>query len=135
MSYRRKYFHNDQIHEVMGFFRETDFGEVFMSMLKITLLAAFAGMLFTGCNSNTKYPDVSGNVKKSLDASGLNQVDVSQDRQKGVLKLTGEVGSEQDKARAESLAKNEAGNQVVANEIGVEPRGDSAAKTINSDVD
>jgi hyperosmotically inducible periplasmic protein len=105
-----------------------------MSKLKITLLAACAAVLFSGCSTNTEYPDVAGNVKKTLQANGLNQVDVSQDRQKGVVKLTGKVESDQDKAKAETLAKSEAGNEVVADEIAVEPKG-SEAGTINADVD
>jgi hyperosmotically inducible periplasmic protein len=112
----------------------SEFGEAFMSKLKITLLAALAAALFSGCSSTTEYPDVAGNVKKTLQANGLNQVDVSQDRQKGVVTLTGKVDSDQDKAKAETLAKTEAGNQVVADEIAVEPKGSEAA-TVNADVD
>jgi hyperosmotically inducible periplasmic protein len=104
-----------------------------MSKLKIIFLPAIAAVLFSGCNR--EYPDVAGNVKKSLDANGLNQVDVSQDRDKGVVKLTGKVASDQDKARAEVLAKSQAGNEVVADEIAIEPKGDSDAGTINADVD
>ena len=61
---------------------------------------------------------------------------MSQDRDMGVVKLTGTVPAEQDKSRAEQIARSQAAGQVVANEIGVVPPGnESAAKNINADVD
>ena len=104
--------------------------------IKIVLLTAIAAAVFTGCGSNSEYPDVAKNVKQTLQSNGFGQVSVSQDREKGVITLTGNLPSERDKAKAEQLAKNEAGSQVVANEIAVVPTGDDRdAKTANSDVD
>jgi len=61
---------------------------------------------------------------------------VSQDRDKSVVTLSGNVAEESDKVRAAEIAKSVAGNQVVANEIAVVPRGiESAAKTVNKDLD
>jgi hyperosmotically inducible protein len=63
-------------------------------------------------------------------------VSVSQDRDKGVVTLTGSVATESDKAQAESVTKAAAGGQVVADEIAVRPPGDeSAAKAVDSDLD
>ncbi|MGO9573708.1 MAG: BON domain-containing protein [Terriglobales bacterium] len=53
-------------------------------------------------------PDVSDSIRKSLDQAGLNNVSVSQDRDKGIVTLGGQVASESDKSQAESLAKSSA---------------------------
>jgi hyperosmotically inducible periplasmic protein len=89
-----------------------------------------------GCSSMTKSPDVAGPIRKSLDQAGYKDVSVSQDRDKGVVTLTGHVAADADKAQAEQLAKSMAAGQVVADEISVLPPGEvGAAKAINSDVD
>ena len=65
------------------------------------------------------------------------QISVEQDRDKGVVTLTGQVASDSDKSQAESIAKSIAGSQVVADEIAVVPPGPAASdtKTVNSDLD
>jgi osmotically-inducible protein OsmY len=92
---------------------------------------------WVGCsNSPTKSADVSGDIRKSLDQSNLSNVKVSQDRDMGVVTLTGEVPNDAEKARAESIAKSFAGTQVVSNQIAVRPEGaESDAKKIDSDLD
>jgi len=50
-------------------------------------------------------------------------VTVSQDRDKGVVTLTGTVKSDDDKMAAASVAQSVAPNQVVANEVLVTPPG------------
>jgi hyperosmotically inducible protein len=89
---------------------------------------------FAGCSAS-KSPDVAGPIRQSLDQSGLKDVSVSQDRDKGVVTLTGHVLAYSDKAQAESIAKSNAGGEVVANEIAVTPPGDTEAKSVNSDLD
>ncbi len=90
-----------------------------------------------GCsNTPPKSPDVTDNIRRSLDQSGYKDVSVSQDRDKGVVTLGGTVAAESDKAQAEALAKSSAAGQVVANQIAVRPPGDeSAAKTVDADLD
>jgi len=86
--------------------------------------------------SETKAPDVTENVRHALDGAGLSDVHVSQDRDKNVVTLTGSVPSDDDKGRAESIAKSQAGSAVVADEIGVRPKGDEGtARKVDSDVD
>jgi len=103
------------------------------SLNGILIGLVFAIML--GC-TNTKAPDVTENVRHALDSAGLNDVRVSQDRDKNVVTLTGSVPTDDDKARAESVAKSQAGSAVVANEIGVRPKGDDGtAKKVDSDLD
>jgi hyperosmotically inducible protein len=89
------------------------------------------------CSSTpTKSPDVADSIRRSLDQSGLKDVSVSQDRDKGVITLTGTAASDTDKAQAESIAKSYAAGQVVSDEIAVRPRGDeSTAKKVDSDLD
>src|SRR5664279_6011047 len=102
-----------------------------------TLLTLLAAVIMAGCTTTAaKSPDVSDNIRKSLDQAGFKDVSVSQDRDKGVVTLGGKVTSENDKSQAESLAKSLAGSQVVADQIAVIPVGiESAAKTVNADLD
>src|ERR1700686_5012741 len=102
------------------------------------ILAVFplllAGML-SGCSSN-KSPDVTDNIRKSLDQAGFKDVSVSEDRDKGVVTLTGSVPTESDKQQAESIAKSSAPSLVVADQISVRPPGnESEAKAVDSDLD
>lgn len=104
--------------------------------LKLAFLSpVLMAVLFTGCATEHKSPDVASDVRKSLDQAGLQNVHVSQDRDKGVVTLSGNVPADTDKMRAGDVAKSIAGPQVVANEIAVVPPGDSDAKTVNSDLD
>jgi hyperosmotically inducible periplasmic protein len=101
-------------------------------LLSILLLGA-AG--FSGCSSSRQSPDVTNSVRQSLNQAGLRDVSVSQDRDKGVVTLTGHVPTDSDKSQAGSIANSAAGGQVVANEIAVKPPADRDAGTVNSDLD
>ena len=100
----------------------------------LTLLAIGATL---GCSgASAKSPDVSDNIRNSLDQAGFKNVSVKEDRDKGVVTLGGNVTSENAKSQAESLAKSLAGAQVVADEIAVIPVGvEEDAKAVNSDLD
>jgi hyperosmotically inducible protein len=101
-----------------------------------TTLALFAIGVLAGCSTTTKSADVSDSVRRSLDQSGFKDVTVSDDRDKGVVTLGGNVTMDSDKAQAESIAKSIAGSQVVSDQIAVVPTEDSsAAKAVNSDLD
>ena len=70
--------------------------KLFNSIIVILIAAGL-----TACsNTPTKSPDVSDNIRKSLDQANLKDVSVSQDRDKGVVTLTGNVASDSDKAQA-----------------------------------
>lgn len=104
-------------------------------LLRAVLPLALIGAL-AGCSDTNKSPDVTDNIRKSLDQGGYKDVSVSQDRDKGVVTLTGTVATDSDKAQAESIAKSGAGSQVVADQIAVRPPGiESEAKTVDSDLD
>jgi hyperosmotically inducible periplasmic protein len=110
-----------------------------MKTLKLffTLLTLLALGTLVGCSgASPKSPDVSDGIRKSLDQAGLKSVSVTQDRDKGVVTLGGQVASENDKSQAETLAKSFAGAQVVADQIAVIPPSvESDARTVNSDLD
>ena len=103
----------------------------------IAMLALLAVVVLAGCSGTAvKSPDVADNINKSLNQAGFKDVTVSQDRDKGIVTLSGKVASENDKLQAESLAKSLAGSQVVANQITVIPVGlEKETKTVNSDLD
>ena len=92
--------------------------------LSVAMLTLLAVGTLAGCTATpAKSPDVSDSIRKSLDQAGLKDVSVSQDRDKGIVTLGGQVASDSDKARAETLAKSLAGAQVVADQIAVIPPG------------
>ena len=103
--------------------------------LGILMLLAVGSTI--GCSkASTKSPDVADSIRKSLDQAGLKSVSVSQDRDKGVVTLTGNVAADSDKSQAESIAASIAAGQVVSNQIAVVPPGAASdAKTVNSDQD
>jgi osmotically-inducible protein OsmY len=104
--------------------------------LSFAMLTLFVGAVLAGCGATAKSPEVSDNIRASLDQAGLKDVSVSQDRDKGVVTLGGTVTNEHDKLQAESLAKSLAGSQVVADQIAVLPVGaEKDAKAMNSDLD
>jgi len=105
--------------------------------LLVAALALLALGILAGCSqTSAKSPEVSDNIRKSLDQAGLKDVSVNQDRDKGVVTLGGKVTGENDKSQAESLAKSLAPGQVVANQIAVVPVGiEKDAKAVNSDLD
>ena len=108
-----------------------------MRKLCSSLLALVVVGTLVGCSAKpAQSPDVSDNIRKSLDQAGLKDVSVSQDRDKGIVTLGGHVATDAAKAEAESLAKSIATGQVVANEVAVvPPGGESDAKAVNSDLD
>jgi hyperosmotically inducible protein len=105
--------------------------------LSVAMLALLAVGILAGCSGTaTKSPDISDSIRKSLDQAGFKNVSVSQDRDKGIVTLGGQVASEGDKSQAESIAKSLAGAQVVADQIAVVPVGvEKEAKAVNSDLD
>ena len=101
------------------------------------LPAALMGALIAGCSTESKSPDVTDRVRTSLSQNpGLKDVTVSEDRDKGVVTLAGNVASDSDKAQAESIVKSAAGALVVADQIAVRPPGnESMAKDVDADLD
>src|ERR1700757_282056 len=104
---------------------------------KLVAIAALLAGMIAGCSrTDTRSPAVADEIRKSLVQSGYKDVSVSQDREKGVVTLSGHVASDADKQQAETIAKSMAAGQVVADEIQVLPAGaESDAKAVSSDLD
>ena len=99
-----------------------------------TLMAAVFTIACSQQKANT--PDVTDQIKDSLKANNLGDVKVSEDRDKGVVTLAGDVKSEEEKAQAEDVARKNAGGLIVANEIGVRPQGsEGEAKKVDKNLD
>jgi hyperosmotically inducible protein len=110
----------------------------YMKSTKLLLIVLSLLLIGTmaGCKGPAKSPEVASGIRKSLDQAGLSSVTVSQDRDKGIVTLGGQVGSETQKTQAESLANSQAGGQVVADQIAVILVGKEAeSKAMNSDLD
>ena len=78
--------------------------------------------LIWGCSSTRatqQKPDEVDSVVHALTTNGFGAVNVTQDRAKGVMTLTGAVQSQDRKAYAAQIAQVNAGDYVIANEITV----------------
>ena len=95
-----------------------------------------AGILTLSACNRSDHPDVKDAVDQAMTRNNLGVVKVSQDRDKGVLTLTGDVDSADKKAQAESVAKEAAPGYAISNELGVRPVGyESQAKAVDSNLD
>jgi osmotically-inducible protein OsmY len=105
--------------------------------LMATLAALLLLSVAIGCTSNkANTPDVKDQVSKALANAGYKDVKVATNNDKQLVTLTGHVKTQEEKDKAEELAKSAAPGYVVAVEIGVRPEGvESAAKKIDSNVD
>ena len=94
-----------------------------------------ATFTWAGCNREN-HPDVKYAFDSAMTQNGLGVVKVSQDREKGVLTLKGNVESEDQKAQADNIARQAAPGYTVANELGVTPpNAGSQAEAVNSKLD
>ena len=105
--------------------------------ISLALLSLLVAGFLAGCAAAPpKAVDVTDSLRKLLDQAGLKTVSIAQDRDKGVVTLSGNVPADADKSRAESIAMSITAGQVVANQIAVVPPGnESDAKTVNADLD
>jgi hyperosmotically inducible periplasmic protein len=103
----------------------------------LALGAVCASMLLAlGCAGNRQSADVKLDVEKALTQAGFTNIKVSQDRDKGVVTLSGDVQTDVEKQRAGDVAKSMSGSLVIANEIGIRPSGfESEAKHIDASLD
>src|ERR1700722_14799175 len=71
-----------------------------------SITAIFVIGLLAGCSATPQAAPVAANIRKSLDEAGLKNVSVTQDRDKGVVTLSGHVAADADKANANQIAKS-----------------------------
>jgi hyperosmotically inducible periplasmic protein len=105
-----------------------------------TVMATVASLflaLAIGCSTNkANTPDVKDQVSKALDSAGLRDLNVDVDKDKQLITLKGDVKTQEDKTRAEELARNAGAGYTVSNEIGIRPEGmEREAKKIDANVD
>ena len=95
-----------------------------------------AALAVAGCQ-HAAHPDEKSAVTSSLNSSNLNAVDVSQDREKGVMTLSGNRRYRQDlKNRGRvCIAKQAAPDYTIADEIGVRPPDATQAGSVASNLD
>src|SRR5712675_810131 len=84
----------------------------------LTLPLLITGML-SGCSTNSKTADVTDNIRKSLDQAGFKDVTVSEDRDNGVVTLTGDVPSQTKREQVEKLVASVPNVKQVVNELEV----------------
>jgi hyperosmotically inducible periplasmic protein len=80
--------------------------------------------LIWGCSSTRapqQHPDEIDSVVRALTTNGFGAINVSQDRTKGIMTLTGPVQSQERKTYAEQIARVNAGDYTIADEITVTP--------------
>jgi hyperosmotically inducible protein len=104
------------------------------------LIAVAALLVFTfvlGCSQQRANPPVKENVEQALDRGGMDNINVDEDTEKGVITLKGEVPTEDRKQQAEQLAQQAAPGRVIANELMVMPAGEAGerAEDVQSNMD
>lgn len=101
------------------------------------LLASLLLALSVGCSTNkANTPDVKDQVSKALDSAGFKNLSVDVNSDKQLVTMKGDVRSQEEKDRAEDVAKGASAGYVVSNELGVRPEGvENAARKIDANVD
>jgi hyperosmotically inducible protein len=89
-----------------------------------------------GCSQQRANPPAKDNVEQALKQNGFDNINVDEDRAKGVITLKGDVTSDERKQLAGQVAEKAAPGRVVANELAVRPVGaEGRAKDIQSNTD
>jgi hypothetical protein len=83
----------------------------------IGALTLFALFTLVGCESQKQHPDEKDAVNSALTSANLGVVSVSQDRDKGVMTLTGDVESGDKKQQAEAVTKQTAPDYTISNQL------------------
>jgi hyperosmotically inducible protein len=103
---------------------------------KLILLALLSAAVAIGSACSRTANTYKQNVKNALEQSDLKDVTVSEDTQKNTITLGGTVHSDDAKTRAGNVAQASAGPRIIANEVSVEPVGNSSdAKRMESNLD
>lgn len=97
--------------------------------------ALFLVFFMLGCQQDRAAQSPQENVEQALEQAGMNDVSVNEDADNRVIRLSGDVQTEEQRQRAEQLAQQHAAGWTVANEIGVRPAGADQAGDIASEED
>lgn len=105
------------------------------AVIALTAATIATLVLLAACEAN-KHPDVKDAVNSALTQNNLGVVSVSQDREKGVITLKGDVDTQDEKDQAQQVARQAAPGYTIANEVGVRPAGqESQAKAVDANRD
>lgn len=103
--------------------------------LALGLAILITMVLGVACSNNNRGIN-DDTVKNQLKQAGLNDVNVKVDNDKKVVRLDGNVQTDDQKNQAEQIAKSAAPNYVVANEIGVRPENaEGQASKVDNNLD
>jgi osmotically-inducible protein OsmY len=113
--------------------------KLLLATLALVAVGAISGCKWLAANipsSTTATPTIADNIRKSLDEAGLKEVTISNNPDKGIVTLGGQVTSDAQKTQAETITKSFAGAEVVADQIAVIPVGQGQElRAVNSDLD
>jgi hyperosmotically inducible periplasmic protein len=106
-------------------------------MKKLVLVVlALSVMLAIGCSKNrANAPAMKDKVEDGLKQAGYSDINVDENRDKGVITLKGNVKSTEDKDKAEEVAKANADGEIIANELLVAGSDESHAKNVQGATD
>jgi len=93
------------------------FSESRILLLAMTGVAVLLASALCGCNQRVQYPDAKAAIDNAMSRNDLVTVNVSQDREVGILTLTGTVESAGQKAEAEGFAAQASPGYTIFNEI------------------
>src|SRR5438445_1090902 len=103
------------------------------------LTAAVAALLLAlsiGCSQHrANTPSEKKAVADALTQAGYDKISISEDRDKGVITLKGDIPTQADKEKAEGIARQTASNSVIANELLVTGNDKGLAKEVSGDND
>lgn len=89
---------------------------------KALAASCLAGILtVAGCSNRPKYLDSQNDVRTALNDNNLGNVQVSQNRDRGIITLTGAVSSQQQRTQARQITRTAAPTYTIDNQITVTP--------------
>jgi osmotically-inducible protein OsmY len=101
-----------------------------------TLVIAVPALLLGIACTNHKQTSYKDSVKTALEQADLKDVNVGEDQDRNTITLGGTLHSDDAKQKATEVAKANAGERIVVNEVTVEPVGqESEAKNVASNLD
>jgi len=101
-----------------------------------TLTIAVPVLLLGIACSNQRQTSYKDSVKTALEQADLKDVTVSEDKDRNTVTLGGSLHSDDAKQKATEVAKANAGERIVVNQVTVEPVGqESEAKNVASNLD
>ena len=107
-----------------------------MKSKTFTLVVAVAALLLAIACTNHRQTSYKDSVKTALEQADLKDVTVNEDQDRNTITLGGTLHSDDAKQKATDVAKANAGERIVVNEVTVEPVGqESQAKNVASNVD